>query len=141
MHRNCKHCDNRKNLYARGLCKTCWKQVEIRQKYKSYGKDSQGQRTQKPCLHCERVRVLRARGLCWICYYNPAIKDLYGPVSQFGRRSSFLDRSIQILDSTPTDAPAGSEEKIRVMMERASRGVSLFHPSDSKRIKDAKHGD
>jgi hypothetical protein len=141
LHRNCKHCDNRKNLYSRGLCRTCWKQVEIRERYKVDKKGNQGQGLQKPCLHCERVRVLRARGLCWICYYQPEIKDLYGPVSSLGRRSSFLDRSIQILDSTPTDAPAGSEEKIRVMTERASRGVSLFHPLDSKRIKDEKSDD
>jgi hypothetical protein len=30
----------------------------------------------------------------------------------------------------PTDAPPGSEQKIRIMIERASRREPLFHPHD-----------
>lgn len=31
----------------------------------------------------------------------------------------------------PTDAPPGSPRKIRVLMERAARRESLFHPGDN----------
>lgn len=31
----------------------------------------------------------------------------------------------------PTDAPPGSTRKIRVLIERATRRESLFHPSDN----------
>ena len=41
--------------------------------------------------------------------------DLVGPVS---------------LPGEPTDAAPGSEEKIRVLTERASRREQLFHPLD-----------
>lgn len=34
----------------------------------------------------------------------------------------------------PTDAPPGSEEKIRVLAERAAAGQSLHHPEDSLAI-------
>lgn len=34
----------------------------------------------------------------------------------------------------PTDAPAGSEEKIRILAERAARGEALFHPGDGARM-------
>jgi hypothetical protein len=34
------------------------------------------------------------------------------------------------LPDRPTGAPPGSEEKIRIMMERANRGEQLFHPDD-----------
>ena len=34
------------------------------------------------------------------------------------------------LPKEPTDAPPGSEQKIRVMIERAERREALFHPLD-----------
>lgn len=37
------------------------------------------------------------------------------------------------LPNEPTDALPGSEEKIRVMIERASRREPLFHPQDGPR--------
>lgn len=33
--------------------------------------------------------------------------------------------------TTPTDALAGSQEKIEILRERASRGVELWHPEDN----------
>jgi hypothetical protein len=44
--------------------------------------------------------------------------DVVGPVS---------------LPGEPTDAVPGSEEKIRVLTERASRREELFHPLDGAR--------
>lgn len=37
-------------------------------------------------------------------------------------------------ESEPTDAPAGSEAKIAVLMQRAQRQQPLFHPEDSREI-------
>lgn len=34
------------------------------------------------------------------------------------------------LPKTPTQARAGTEEKILIMMERAERGEYVFHPDD-----------
>jgi hypothetical protein len=39
------------------------------------------------------------------------------------------------LPGEPTDAPPGSELKIRIMTERASRREELFHPQDGARKK------
>ncbi len=36
--------------------------------------------------------------------------------------------------SEPTQASAGSEERIRVMAARVARGEQLFHPEDSQRV-------
>jgi hypothetical protein len=35
------------------------------------------------------------------------------------------------LPAAPTDAAPGSEEKIRILIERARLGVSLWHPLDA----------
>jgi len=41
-----------------------------------------------------------------------------------------------VLPGEPTEAVPGSEKKIRVMMERASRREQLFHPEDGIRRKN-----
>lgn len=45
------------------------------------------------------------------------LEDFQGPVT---------------LPGAPTEAPPGSEQKIRIMMERASRREELFHPQDGR---------
>lgn len=45
------------------------------------------------------------------------LEDFQGPVS---------------LPGAPTEAPPGSEQKIRIMMERATRREELFHPLDGR---------
>jgi hypothetical protein len=39
----------------------------------------------------------------------------------------------------PTDAPPGSEEKIRILIERAARRQPLFHPMDEPRSRIEGH--
>lgn len=34
------------------------------------------------------------------------------------------------MNFTPTDAPAGSPEKLEIMRQRANLGLPLFHPCD-----------
>lgn len=47
--------------------------------------------------------------------------ELYG--DEFGYSPDFID-------GTPTNAPAGSREKVRVIKERADKGLVLWHPWD-----------
>lgn len=87
------------------------------------------------CLHCgnpERV-VCRPRGLCYPCYYTPGVRDNYGTSKHRAvRRGSGLDTNGGYnLPPTPTDAPVGSEGKIRVLTERAAMGCGLWHPNDN----------
>lgn len=89
------------------------------------------------CRHCHRKEVIRPRGLCWTCYYTPGLKDHYPSTSMFARRGVGIDGRGQI-PAEPTDAPPGSEDKIRVMEERAARGESLFHPDDRQSQTKAK---
>jgi hypothetical protein len=45
-----------------------------------------------------------------------------------------LDHDRHLLRGEPTDAPPGSEEKIRVLIERAARREPLFHPNDGLKL-------
>jgi hypothetical protein len=40
------------------------------------------------------------------------------------------------LPETPTEAAPHTEEKIRVLEERAAQGLALHHPADAKRLPD-----
>jgi len=81
------------------------------------------------CRHCHTRKVQRARGLCSPCYYTPAIRDRYPPkcVAK-GPTASKAPLG------EPTSAHPGSEEKIAIMMERASKGQSVFHPLDGPKL-------
>lgn len=83
------------------------------------------------CRHCNRVPSNRPRGLCWSCYYKPGVRELYPSTSKFARRGldDFNGRSP--LPEAPTEAPPGSEAKIRILMERARKRQSLWHPADA----------
>jgi hypothetical protein len=88
----------------------------------------------KICKHCQCCKVNRPRGLCWTCYYTPGVKDQYGPVSKFGRRGlgNHLKSKLP-LPERATSAIPGSEEKIRILMERVAKGQQLFHPEDLRK--------
>lgn len=82
------------------------------------------------CRNCQKVKSNRPRGLCWSCYYTPGVREQYPSTSKFARRGvkDFYGRTQQ---AEPTDALPGSEEKIRILMERARLGQTLFHPQDA----------
>src|SRR5438874_1522881 len=82
------------------------------------------------CRHCNKVRSNRPRGLCWSCYYSPGVREQYPSTSKFARRG-VKDFNGRTKLGEPTDALPGSEEKIRILMERARLGLSLFHPQDA----------
>ena len=88
------------------------------------------------CIHCGKKKLNRPRGLCWTCYYAPGVKELYPPTSKYARRGVGGDNSSSPLPAEPTDAMPGSEEKIAVLLARAERGESLFHPGDVRHADD-----
>jgi hypothetical protein len=83
------------------------------------------------CRHCQRVPSNRPRGLCWSCYYTPGVREQYPSTSKFARRGVRDFNGKVILDEQPTAAPPGSPEKVAVLIERARRGISLWHPADA----------
>ena len=91
-------------------------------------------RSKPLCLHCHRRLVNRPRGLCWSCYYRADIRNLYPSTSKF-RGKGILDFNGKTSSAEcPTQAPAGSPEKIAVMERRASLGQELWHPKDNSNI-------
>jgi hypothetical protein len=85
------------------------------------------------CRHCDRGRRCGSRRLCWHCYELPAIRDLYPPTHECARRGVGNGNRNACLPAEPTSALPGSEEKVLVMIERAERRESLFHPRDGTR--------
>lgn len=83
----------------------------------------------KACVHCGRSKVNRPRGMCWTCYYSPA-RNLYGPVSKYGRRGIGHGYKSFKLPVLPTKAEPGTPEKLAVLAARARAGESLWHPDD-----------
>lgn len=86
------------------------------------------QRKGEPCRHCQKAPIHKPRNLCYNCYMDLSIRNLY-PVSvkAYEIRDTYAPRP---LDTNPTQTIPGSEEKILLMMDRAKRGVQLFHPDE-----------
>jgi hypothetical protein len=83
------------------------------------------------CRHCQKSNANRPRGLCWTCYYTPGIREQYPSTSKFARRGLDDFNGYGPLPAQPTSAPPGSEEKVLILMERARRRESLWHPADA----------
>ena len=81
------------------------------------------------CRHCNKVKSNRPRGLCWHCYYCPGVRELYGPVSKFGRRGITDFNGCTPLP-VPTNVLPGSPEKLALLEQRAALRLSLFHPDE-----------
>lgn len=91
------------------------------------------------CRHCGRPKVNRPRGLCWTCFYAPGVRDKYPSESKFHplanavveEEADFNGRIVE--PDEPTTALPGTEEKVRVMIQRAALRQGLFHPNDATR--------
>lgn len=85
------------------------------------------------CQHCQEARKLMRRNLCKRCYMDRKIRYRYrsipGPRRPETAPGVVLPSSYR-MPGTPTQAVPGSEEKIMILQERASRRESLFHPQD-----------
>lgn len=90
------------------------------------------QKERPKCRHCGLKFSSRPRGLCWTCYYTPGVPDQYPSTSPYAYRGIANDNSSSPLPAEPTGAAPGSEEKIRILCERAARGELLFHPGDAR---------
>lgn len=85
----------------------------------------------KICRHCKVAKVNRPRGLCWSCYYKPGVREACPSTSKFAQRGIGHAVAMPPLPDQPTKALPGTPEKIAVLVERARRGQSLFHPDDA----------
>ena len=84
------------------------------------------------CRHCGDARISRPRGLCWSCYYTPGVRELYLRDAGCGRRAIHGERGgCYELPAFPTNAWPGTDEKVKVLEERALLGTALFHPEDT----------
>lgn len=85
--------------------------------------------TPQTCRHCQRSSIYR-RGLCRPCYEQPATRARYGTLlGAYGAAGP--TRSNSPLPALATATVPGSDERIRVLAERADRGEALFHPADA----------
>lgn len=82
------------------------------------------------CRNCGRAKVNRPRGLCWTCYYTPGVKDRFPSTSKFARRGVENFYGEAPLAAQTTRAVPGTEDKLLVLIARAERRESLFHPDD-----------
>lgn len=68
--------------------------------------------------------------MCTTCYPKQEIRQRYGPIHNsplYYIREDFV--RLPPLPE-PTDAPPGSESKVAVLEQRASKKLALFHPHD-----------
>ena len=83
------------------------------------------------CRHCQKNKVNRPRGLCWSCTYKPGVKELYPTKeTRYTRRGAGCGNPRGALP-VPTDILPGPG-KVALLEERASKGLSLFHPAEPK---------
>ena len=59
-----------------------------------------------------------------------APKNVFEAILQFGHDEDFHPEASE--DFEPTDAPAGSEEKIEVLRRRVEMGLPLWHKEDRR---------
>jgi hypothetical protein len=87
------------------------------------------------CRHCKLRPACRPKKLCYRCFHTPKVRLKYGlkecdvEIDDYIHKGK-VDKS-KPLDKHPTDAPPGSEEKVEVLIDRANRGVALWHPLDA----------
>ena len=58
----------------------------------------------------------------------PEVTNVFEAILKYGHDEDF--NTVEGDDFTPTEAPAGSDEKIRILAERVRRGEPLWHDSD-----------
>lgn len=145
--KSCRHCGAEvrvRSRIPRGLCRVCYNSP-IRGQYpcspyysNTFGAHKGGNAllsALRQCRHCGGETSLRKRGLCRPCYYDPAIRAQYS-VSRFycnafgAHRGAGQGNPAGVLPDQPTKFPPGSPGKEAVLMERASKGLCLFHPDD-----------
>lgn len=85
------------------------------------------------CLHCHRegVRILTT-GICRLCHSVLEVRIQYLPSAKPVKEVKGPGRSrIRRKEPVPTSALPGTEEKVRILIERAMRDEELWHPDDA----------
>lgn len=80
------------------------------------------------CASCGKERRLR-RGLCAKCYFTPEIREKFATTPSCSFTNIGLGSTSKELGE-PTKARPGTEEKLRVLEDRAEKRRVLFHPDD-----------
>lgn len=81
------------------------------------------------CQHCLYRSVTRPRDLCYACHADYAVRNLY-PV-KFTHQGNGKPGDGRVLPPVATESRPGTEQRIAVYAERASKGHSLYHPQDA----------
>ena len=120
----CSECGRRCRSDAPGgVCHRC------RPKARGEQRRASGER----CVHCRERPACRARQMCWTCYYTPGLRGRYRVAHRASRKGEAADFTGPGREpAAATEAAPGSEEKMRVMEDRVSRGEKLHHPQDRK---------
>ena len=82
-------------------------------------RDAERKKNRRVCRWCEERYEIEELGTCIRCRSLAA---------------DSLDSFARPYASSPTTAPPGSPEKIKVLMERANTGKQLFHPLDNRDV-------
>ncbi|HWB08946.1 MAG TPA: hypothetical protein VG826_06970 [Pirellulales bacterium] len=56
------------------------------------------------------------------------MRNVFDAILQFGHDEDFVPHETD--DYIPTEAPAGSQEKLEILARRVQDGVPLWHPDD-----------
>lgn len=56
------------------------------------------------------------------------MRNVFDAILQFGHDEDFVPHENH--DYIPTEAPAGSQEKLEILARRVQDGVPLWHPDD-----------
>jgi len=84
----------------------------------------------RACRGCGEMRRHHSGGLCRLCRRLPQLAARF-PVRRYEAAHPSWRRPGPIAPE-PTDALPGSDEKKRVMEERARRGFLVLHPLDAR---------
>jgi len=119
----CRHCNNIRWVDAEGFCNRCTPEVRRQPRERRHStKPGKEPRWKANCANCGRMRK------SWV---DPSTRrrPMICGVCRSGRNTDGEpDRPVP---PEPTNASPGSEEKKRVMRQRAAAGYAIFHPHDS----------
>ena len=83
------------------------------------------------CVHCGESKINRPRKLCYRCFGNEEIRCLYPKSeSKYARQGEPDYYGGYRKPPCQTYARPGTEEKIKVMRERADNKCTIWHPQD-----------
>lgn len=134
--RQCVHCKNHVSwIEARGLCPPCYRNIDIRH---STPLALPPNPHTHQCRHCKAPYTINvhkgSRGLCTKCYRNLAIRLAYPALRPGGgKRPEDTTTAPQVAPTAyaPTHHLPGTVGKLKVLCERAARGLPLWHPLDA----------